>query len=247
MIEKDNPEIKNNKYVSKPGFEKTKVIRCSDALRNLIITLRGDSYICGGYARYICSPNNNPIEPHDLDIFTENKEVYADTIRILEYFFCLEREKENDISLLFSKPKDFHHPLFALPNIQLIKPKVEGAIVTKGSLQTILENFDFTVVRAGLLNEEEALVDADFMHDEKNKIIRIKNIHCPISSTFRIIKYSKKGYWCPTMQIVKLFVDWDMRPDEYKTEIIEALNIMEMNGELTKEQIDHLEKLMRVD
>jgi hypothetical protein len=109
-------------------------------------------------------------------------------------------------------------------------------------METILENFDFTVVRIGLSNPEVALADADFMHDEEKHQLRIKNIHCPISSTYRVMKYRSKGYWPPTLEILKLFFDWDERDEEYKMNIFQFFQ----KEDPTKEEIDEMERLMRV-
>ena len=126
--------------------------------------------------------------------------------------------------------------------MQLIKPMEEGVIITKGDVEIILQNFDFTVVRIGLVNQTCALADADFLHDEAKKFLRIKNIHCPISSTYRVMKYNRKGYWPSTGQIVKLFLDWDDRTPEYKSKIIEFLN----KTDPTADEIDEMEKMMRM-
>jgi len=71
----------------------------------------------------------------------------------------------------------------------------EGAVVTIGTLEDILDNFDFTVVRAAILNRHEVMVDRDFMADEGNRRLVFKNIHCPVSSLLRALKYARKGYY----------------------------------------------------
>jgi len=94
---------------------------------------------------------------------------------------------------------------------------------------------------------DRALVDADFMHDEEKKILRIKNIHCPISSTLRCMKYARKGYWLPPMQCCRLFIDWEERDEEYREKIIEFLKKSDMGEGLTKADIEEMEALMRID
>lgn len=116
-----------------------------------------------------------------------------------------------------------------------------------GSKEEVLSNFDFTVVRAAILSPNTVLVDADFMHDEENKILRLKNIHCPISSTLRCMKYAAKGYWLPPIQALSLFLDWDNRSDDYRRELAEYLAKANGGEGLTQEEIDHLEELMRID
>jgi hypothetical protein len=149
------------------------------------------------------------------------------------------------MAITYRKQEDgiFQH----CPNIQLIKPIKEGRVVAVGSMEEILKNFDFTVVRAAIVDEDTVLVDADFMHDEQKKILRLKNIHCPISSTLRCMKYSAKGYWLPTRQALALFLDWDARTDDYRDELIGFIMRMDSGEELTKEEINELEALMRRD
>jgi len=91
-----------------------------------------------------------------------------------------------------------------------------------------------------------ALVDADFNHDETKRILRLKNIHCPISSTLRCMKYAKKGYWLPSFQCMRLFLDWDSRNDEYREKLGEFFAQFEGDG-LSKKEIGELEAMMRID
>ncbi len=154
---------------------------------------------------------------------------------------------ENDISITYQRPTTSDHPFFASPPIQLIKPMKEGRVVSFGSMKEILSNFDFTVIRAGLLDYTLALVDADFIHDEGARILRLKNIHCPISSTLRCMKYARKGYWLPPFNCIKLFLDWDGRDDNYRIKLIEFLDKANDGEGLTQKDIDELEALMRID
>jgi hypothetical protein len=114
-------------------------------------------------------------------------------------------------------------------------------------METILKNFDFTIIRVGILSEEEVLADADFEHDEKNRLLRFKNIHCPVSSTLRCMKYSRKGYYLRPFESLKLFIDWSNRTDDYRAELVGFLEKADEGDGLTREEVDELEKLMRID
>lgn len=129
----------------------------------------------------------------------------------------------------------------------MIKPIREGKIVASGEMKEILENFDFTVIRCGFTSSQEILVDADFLHDEERKILRLKNIHCPISSTLRCMKYAAKGYWLKPFETLKLFLDWDSRSDEYRNKLVDFLEKSKEGEGLSKEDITELEALMRID
>lgn len=203
-----------------------------------------NAVICGGYVRYMCSPKKDPVKANDVDVFPRNINSFDN---LKDYFIHREGlliKHENNISLTLEAPKGTVWEY--RPTIQLIKPIKEGFIVTLGTLEEILENFDFTVVRAGVLNPSFALVDEDFLRDEKNSILRLKNIHCPVSSTLRCMKYSKKGYYLRPMEALKLFLDWDNRDDEYRLKLIEFFEKSNTEDKWTREEIDELEALMRI-
>jgi hypothetical protein len=207
------------------------------------------SMICGGYARYCLSQTANPIPAGDVDLFPQSNENHEKLLEALKAI-GLKVKHENEISVTFETIKEHENPRWlAVPRIQVIKPVVDGAIVTVGPMEEILNNFDFTIVRAGLLNAEEGLADEDFVVDDKTCKIKIKNIHCPISSTLRCIKYSKKGYWLSALEVTKMFLDWNERGPDYQDKLLDLLNKMKTpeGEEPNKEDIDELEKLMNVD
>ena len=240
-------DIIKPKYISKPGFIKAKVRRGFTEIEYLWNFLPvADAFICGGYVRYMCSPSPNPVPAGDIDIYF--KDVVAfDVMKARFGAAGFEIKFENDVSVSFNKITNPDNPFFGSQPVQLIKPILEGAIVATGSMEEIVKNFDFTVIRCGLMDPKTALVDADFMHDEERKILRIKNIHCPISSTLRCMKYSRKGYWLPPMQCCRLFIDWEERDDEYREKILEFLTKSDKGKGLTKSDIEEMEVLMRID
>lgn len=126
------------------------------------------------------------------------------------------------------------------PIVQVIKPVLQGAIVTVGEMREILNDFDFTIVRAALLSPTEGLADADFVEDDKAWKLKLKNIHCPISSLMRCIKYSRKGYWLGLTESVKLFMNWNERGEDYQFKLIDLIGKMKgPNGEEpSKEDIE---------
>jgi hypothetical protein len=232
---------KKKRYISQQGWEVVPVVRGFTEIKKLHYLLRNArAMILGGYVRYMCSPSKKVSPASDVDVYCETKEVFEHLRRVFkeEKF---EMKAENDLALTY-KPFEKDHLMFGCPQVQLIKPMQEGVVVTEGGMEKILENFDFTVVRIGLLNPSEALADADFMHDEEKRQLRIKNIHCPISSSYRLMKYRVKGYWPPTFEVLKLFLDWDERDEEYKQKIMDFFR----KEDPTREEIDELERMMRV-
>ena len=249
--EQAKSEILKPKYVSKSGFINTAVVRGFTEIKPIYELLKtqienGQCHLCGGYVRYMCSPNTSPPKPGDLDIYFKNEDWFTLTKALfIELDFTIKHE--NPVSVSFAIITDTESPYFGTPEIQLIKPINDGAVKTEGDMKYIISHFDFTVIRCGLLDEHEALVDADFMHDEEHKILRIKNIHCPISSTLRCMKYARKGYWLPPLQCCRLFFDWEDRTDKYRQEIYEFLIEADKGEGLTREDIEKMERLMRID
>lgn len=238
---KEPEKKKKKRYKSQDGFVHVPVYRGFTEISKLYYLIRHEgAFILGGYVRYMCSPAKNVTPAGDVDVYCPSKEIF-EKIRQIFKDNKFEMKAENDLALTY-KPFEKDHEFFGCPVVQLIKPMEEGVVVTQGEMQKILENFDFTVVRIGLLNPSEALADADFMHDEEKHQLRLKNIHCPISSTYRVIKYRTKGYWPPTFEILKLFLDWDERDEEYKMKIFEFFQ----KEDPTQEEVEMMERLMRV-
>ena len=234
-------------YVSKKGFVEMPVLRGFTEISSLYAFLTVfDAFICGGYVRYMAAPVQSPVSAADVDIYCKTKDVFDKLQKALKEK-GLEVRHENNMALTMKRPEDPKHPFFASPPIQLIKPVREGRVVASGSMEEILENFDFTVIRCGLKNPLTAVVDADFEHDESKKILRLKNIHCPVSSTLRCMKYSRRGYWLPPMQAARLFMDWDRRDEDYRFRLLDFIEKTSKGEGLTQEEVDELEEMMRID
>jgi len=236
------PEKKKKpRYVSQDGFVEVRVFRGFTEIQNIYYMIHDHGgIILGGYVRWMCSPILKPVPATDLDVYSPTKEIFA---KMEETFKNkgFEMKNENDLAIMY-KPFKKDHMMFPCPTVNLIKPMKEGVVVTQGSMEDILVNFDFTVVRIGLLSPHVALADADFLHDEEKKFLRIKNIHCPISTTYRLMKYNRKGYWPGTRQTLEVFIDWENRDEEYKMKIMEFVN----KEDPSKDEIDEMEKMMRM-
>lgn len=244
-------EVLKPKYVSQKGFVEAKIVRGFSEIKPLYVLLEtllksGDCHFLGGYVRYMCSPNASPSKPGDLDIYFKDEDTFKEVKEVLiARGFSIKHE--NPVSLSFALITDHENTFFGTPEVQLIKPIEDGAIKAVGEMKYIINHFDFTVIRCGLLSTTTALVDADFMHDEEHKILRIKNIHCPISSTLRCMKYARKGYWLPPLQCCKLFFDWEDRDEQYRNDIYKFLVEAEKGEGLSREDIEKMERLMRID
>ena len=247
---KDKEEIKKPAYISKDGFVEGKIRRGLYEIQSLLDLLKqhslNNTIICGGYIRYMCSPHSKPVRAGDADLYSYTKEEYKILIKVFADL-KLKVRYENTMAITYVLPTD-PDSIFAIGvPIQVIKPIKEGKVVAVGDMEAILSNFDFTVVRAGMNVDGSVLVDADFEHDEAKHILRLKNIHCPIGSTLRCMKYAKKGYWLPPTQAISLFLDWDKRDPEWKVILLDYLGKANSGEGLTQKQIDELEEMMRID
>lgn len=248
----DEPEEKSNQEPPPEGWVQIPVRRGIFEISRLL-DMR-DEYggrIIGGYARYCCSERENPHHANDVDIFPIGEFEFERPAEVFESWRAglavhgLTIKHENEVSITYEKPEsgDF----MACPSIQLIKPMTQGAILTEGTLEDVLGHFDFSCVRVALNPDRKtATAWASFAEDDKKGLIRILNIHCPISSLLRVCKYARKGYYCRPAEAMKLFLDWDQRSADYKSKIVELFQKGGL-GEISKEEIEELEKLLNVD
>lgn len=197
--------------------------------------------VLGGIVRWMCSPKREPVPPGDIDIYARDEASFDALRAYIENTYGAEIYRENPMALSYNRIEGS-----VLPALQLIKPVHEGRVVATGDFEEILRNFDFTVVRIGLVSSTMALADPMFLEDEKTMRLRLRNIHCPISSTARVTKYCRKGYYAPPSELLRLFLDWDDRNEIYKADLIELFMRSE-TGEITEEEVDRLEALLRID
>jgi hypothetical protein len=197
------------------------------------------SWIAGGFARWALSPHKKPYEASDIDIFCRDKKIFGFMVNVFSHIF--EIRSDNPACIAYNKSKKDRYKNL-LP-IQLIKPRRDSVVITEGPIEEIINGFDFPVSRAAIMTIEEGLVDDDYEDDELKKKLHLKVIHCPISSTFRVIKYCKKGYSITMREVVKLFADWSDRPESYRIKLLELIR----KEEPTQDEIDNLERLLRID
>jgi hypothetical protein len=197
--------------------------------------------ICGGYARYCASEREKPVRAGDLDLFPLTVDASSKLIELL-LSKGFEKRHENEMSFTFK----LNNAYPTLPTLQVIKPVDEGSVKTVGELEEILRNFDFTVTRIAIISETECLADVQFKDDETWKLLRFKNIHCPISSMIRVVKYGRKGYHMRPAEVIKLYADWDNRDASYRSRMLDLFT-SSVFGEVTDEEVNELERLLRID
>lgn len=245
-------EENNNKFVP------VEIRREKDFLEYLFYSIiQEDGFICGGYARYVCSDpgesGKREIKPAgDLDVYCFDEAAYK-RIRSRMEKHGYSALRENDIAI--SMKIGFS----GFPSMQLIKPFIADRVNTSGPLEEVLSNFDFTVARCGIYAEFnitqnqdgvgvthtvlKAIADIDFPEDEKVNRLHIKHIHCPVAEFYRIAKYMNKGFSVSTLEIIKTLQDWENRSEEYKSKIIKTLE----KEDPSDEEITEMEKLLHID
>lgn len=227
------------------GFKRIKIRRGSTQLKGVINRAeRFGMYIIGGYVRWMCSTRADPHLAADVDLFAseEGRELEFNEYLLSKGF---EIRYESPVAYTYHRHEKLPYKLW--PTLQVIKPFVDGRARTVGSLAAIINNFDFTVVRIGLIDKTYALADPDFVDDESRKLLKWKNIHCPISAVLRACKYAKKGYSVRPMELLRLFHDWDDRDDEYRERLSELFMASKNEEEFSDEQLFELERLLRID
>jgi hypothetical protein len=201
-------------------------------LQNLLVD---GCFIAGGAARFAASTNRTPAYYSDVDIFAVDQDCISAMFMKLKNI--AELKSETPMSYLFVRPSPElrYDGLGLFDRFNLIRQFC-------GTMDTVLEEFDFSVARAGIVGDE-VLVDPQFEADEKEKRLRIQHIHCPVSTNFRIAKYVQKGYKISLREMLKLFSDWESRDGSYKSRLIDLAS----NDQLSENEIAELEALLRID
>lgn len=198
----------SNKIEELNSFVKVPVKRGFKEIRNLYGFLGlYRAYICGGYTRYMASPNDNTPLPGDIDIFCEDVEVFYS---LTEQFYeaGLEKKMHTSFAIKYRIPEDKNHLLYTPYPIHLVFPmdKKEAGFVMSGSIERILTFFDLTIVRCGLLNQYYILADPAFISDEEQKNLKLRRTNYPPGNLKRMFKYVKRGYNVPnSYELNKIF------------------------------------------
>ena len=158
-------------------------------LHNLI---KEYGFIAGGSCRSLIEKE----EPKDYDIFCYTKEGYEPIKTILLNMYG--KTRENAL-------------VFQMNNIQLIKPRENKYLKTYGTPFEVVSKFDFSVCRGYFDGKEAQFIDSDSLAHIEAKSLVINNIVCPISTTKRIIKYTKRGYFIKIREILKLYYEFSQR------------------------------------
>jgi hypothetical protein len=161
------------------------------------ICARVGGVIAGGYVRWMCSPNPDPVQPGDVDVFPRIKDNENALIDVfIKAGYALGMTAETGVELM--------HPL--KPRVNIIRSN--ELLRTFGDAAWIISGFDFIVCQAALLNAKTALVHPDFAADEGSMLLRISAINNPLAVFMRPMKYAHKGYAMPPADAVRVLDMW---------------------------------------
>jgi len=127
------------------------IVRGFSEIKNLytfISQIDKNIIICGGYARYMCSPVLNPVPPNDIDLYFPDYEIFLQCKESLIENFNLEIKEETENAISFHTVLSHIHPLFGTPQIQLIKPFSTNSSAIKEGRDEFID-----AVRAGSSSE----------------------------------------------------------------------------------------------
>lgn len=220
------------------------ILREQETIDLIFSLTEGLGFICGGFARYCISQSKIPIVPNDIDIFCETEEVYEKIASLFEKANNVKKGRKTKIETKYKiqlgNKTGFHQEYYG---VQLIKPTQIMNMISVGDVYTILDNFDFTIARCAILPDNKTVAHVSFMAHELMKTLVITNIHCPISSLKRVIKYCQKGYTVESFELLKLFIDYENRSTEWKKTIANGLG----ENQLNEEEIQKFLELMYFD
>jgi hypothetical protein len=186
-----------------------------------------NAIIAGGYARYMGSQVKEPVTPTDIDIFTRTEES-CEQICLALYELGYEVKLENSTFINFSK-EDPMAGMFGMNPypVQVIKPNdgrnLARRIITTGDATELISQFDFSIIRAAVLNEDTLLVDEDFLRHEKESKIVIKYIKDSYYTLRRIIKYGLRGYAIEDTELIKILTNWNSEDENFRKQTLERV------------------------
>lgn len=225
-----------------PQFVAGTIRRGRSEIRQLTEILKDNKcFICGGFAKWACSPRKHPSAAGDIDIYSETEPEFDKVCaKLVSAGFV--QKSESPAQKTFSDDRLRLFGKIRL-DIQVIRPIKQGNAVLVGTVEEVLGNFDFTVSRVAVRMDRTVIQDKDFEEHENKKFLSIRAIHCPIAQVYRIAKYTRKGYFCPVGEVLKLFTDWEARDVEYRNTLAKIIAL----DDPSKEEIEVLERFLHVD
>lgn len=187
--------------------------------RHILLAVKDQGFIGGGYARQIVYPDAPT--PTDIDLFCTSE---ATNYRILE-------------ELGYRRGQKLPHAVNFIPDftrwpegkhVQAIDPHQNEYIKMVGLPYDVLASFDFRCNMAAVWYDQHhqqfrALVHRNTYSDNLEKVLIINHCNCPLAMVHRINKYGRKGYRLPISEAAKIFTSFEEMPLEYRSQVRSAV------------------------
>ena len=175
----------------------------------LLRVIEGKGWIAGGFARWCCSPNENPAPAADLDVFFGDEEGYLAVIEALGFMGA---HATRTVPYLTQMNVERAFPGVGLPEIQLIRPIVNSERHWGPSKDDVVRQIDITVCRIALdgVGCATATADQRFLADESERKVCFVRINDPVSVIRHAFKYAAKGYRIQDRESMKLLNSWSL-------------------------------------
>lgn len=197
------------------GLVTVPVIRGIGTVGPLLEVIEGKGWIAGGYARWCCSPEPDheqgrhaPVSPPgDLDVFFSDEPAFWETTRTLMDMGALPTRQA---SYLVQLTLTGVFPGLGLPEVQLVRPVVDGERHWGPTKEDVVRQIDLSVCRIALDGKgtSTATADAHFLEDEGNRRIRFERINDPPAVLRHAFKYAARGYRVTDTDTIALLESW---------------------------------------
>lgn len=173
----------------------------------LLQVIDGKGWVAGGFARWCCSPNENPAPTADLDVFFGSDEDY---FAVVEALTLMGAHATRTMPYLTQMNVERAFPGVGLPEVQLIKPFIDGVRHWGPAKEDVVRQIDLSVCRIALDGSGYATATADqqFLADETDRRVRFVRINYAPAVIRHAFKYAVKGYKITDSESIKLLESW---------------------------------------
>lgn len=156
-------------------------------------------YICGGVMRAFYSmPYDREEIVKDIDLYFADQSVFDSFLETMKKN-GYEPDFESERAITYkSKKKD--------------GPAIQAIRYVMGSVEVVLCEFDFTIVKCGA-DYQEVVMHRDFKDGLENGALIYCGSRLPLSSLNRAFKYTSRGYWLPAVQMIAILTDINEKLD----------------------------------
>lgn len=177
------------------GLIKLPLLRNQEIIKDLYTFLGTDCIVAGSFVANSCSPT--PVPYGDIDLFTTTNQQFQKIVH-----------KFSKVGLypyrisMYATTYNFKQQV-----IQVVNPLFKMCNCGKeNELIELFKRFDFPICMVGttLSSPDSAFADPDFIEQDRNRVIKVKNMGNPLATMQRLIKYKVKGYDCPAAEILNI-------------------------------------------